>query len=160
MNALLLTALLLGGADSLTPMKVHGLTIKAPMWNATDTQEGRIWDSPGSEAKMELSVYAVDPKRPAQQCLDQLMEKLHENMGKEGWDTLLIGAQPAVRKVTTDYVGEENAEKTEANKISTVTYVGCNGASKWVLTMSSNASKSARFGVLLKAIVTSIAYGK
>ena len=157
MNALLLTALLLSGADSLTSTRVAGLTLKAPGgWKVTDATDGKSWEAPGNEAQMELTVFNVDPRRGAQECLDQLLEKL----GKEGWDKLTIGAQPAVRKVTTDYVGDADAGKTDANKVSTVMYVGCNGATKWVMTMSSNSSKSVRFGAVLKAIVASVSYGK
>ncbi|MBS1150423.1 MAG: hypothetical protein H6Q89_2121 [Myxococcaceae bacterium] len=157
MNALLVTALLLSGADSLTATRVAGLGLKAPSgWTTSDATDGKSWEAPGNEAQMELTVYPVDPKRPAQECLDQLLEKL----GKEGWDTLVIGAAPAVRKVTTDYVGAADAGKSDANKVSTVTYVGCNGATKWVLTMSSNSTKSGRFGAVLKAIVGSISYPK
>ena len=157
MNALLLTALLLSGADSLTATRVLGLGLKAPAgWKVTEATDGKSWEAPGNEAQMELTVFAVDPKRDAQICLDQLLEKL----GKDGWDKLNVGAQPAVRKVTTDYVGEADAGKTEANKVSTVMYVGCNGATKWVLTMSSHSTKSVRFGAVLKAIVTSISYSK
>ena len=157
MNALLLTALLLSGADTLTSTKVGGLSLKAPAsWAVSEATDGKSWESPGNEAQMELTVFNVDPKRPSQICLDQLLEKL----GKDGWDTMVIGAAPAVRKVVTDYVGEPDAGKVDANKISTVTYVGCNGATKWVLTMSSHSTKSVRFGAVLKAIVTSISYGK
>ena len=158
MNALLiLTALSLSGADSLTATRVAGLSLKAPAgWKVSEASDGKNWEAPGNEGQLELTVFPVDPKRPAQQCLDQLLEKL----GKDGWDALQIGAQPAVRKVTTDYVGAADAGKTDANKISTVTYVGCNGATKWVMTMSSNSAKSARFGAVLKAIVGSISYGK
>ena len=156
MIALVLT-LLLSGADSLTATKVQGLSLKAPNgWTVAEATDGKSWEAPGNEAQMELTVFKVDPKRPAQECLDQLLEKI----GKDGWDKLMIGKQPAVRKVTTDYVGPEDAGRTDANKVSTVMYVGCNGETKWVLTMSSSSSKSMRFGAVLKAIVTSITYGK
>ena len=157
MNALLLTALLLSGADSLTATKVGGLALKAPAnWKVSEATDTKSWEAPGNEAQMELTVFPVDPKRAAQECLDQLLDKL----GKDGWDTLPIGGQPGVRKVTTDYVGAADAGKTDANKVSTVTYVGCNGATKWVLTMSSKSSKSSRFGSVLKALTASIVYGK
>ena len=88
MNALLITALLLSGADSLTATKVAGLALKAPAgWTVSDATDGKSWEAPGNEAQMELTVFAVDPKRPAQECLDQLLEKI----GKDGWDKLDIG---------------------------------------------------------------------
>ena len=121
MNALLITALLLSGADSLTATKVLGLALKAPAeWKATDATDGKSWEAPGNEAQMELTVFAVDPKRPAQQCLDQILDKL----GKDGWDAIAVGTQPGARKVTIDYVGAADAGKTEANKVSTVMYPG------------------------------------
>ncbi len=156
MNAYILTALLLSAADSLTATKVGGLTLKAPAgWVVTEASDGRHWESPGMQAQMELTVFRVDPHRPAQECLDQLLEKL----GKGGWDTAKIGGQPAVRKVINDFVGPPDAGKTDENRVSTVTYVGCNGKTKWVLSMSSKSAKSVRFGAVLKAIVGSISYG-
>ena len=159
MNAMILTmALVLGGAaDSLTTAKVGGLTLKAPAgWVATDADDGKNWEEPTRAAQLELTVFKVDPRRKAQDCLDQLLEKL----GKNGWDKLSIGGEPAVRKVTIDYVGEADAGKTDANKVSTVMYVGCNGSTKWVMSMTSTSNKSARFGAVLKTIVESIAYAK
>lgn len=157
MNALLLTALLLSGADSLTATKVGGLSFKAPAsWTVTDASDGKGWKAPGDEAQMEVSVFNVDPKRAAQECVDQLVAGLE----KATWDKVMVGGAPAVRKVTTDYVGEGEAAKTDANKVSTVMYVGCNGSTKWVLTMSSNTSKAARFGAVLKAIIATVSYGK
>ncbi len=159
MNAMILTVALVlgGGADSLSAVKLTGLALKAPSaWIATNADNGKNWEEPGKAAQLELTVFKVDPKRKAQECLDQLLEKL----GKDGWDKLTIGGEPAVRKVTTDYVGEADAGKTDANKVSTVMYVGCNGATKWVMSMTSTASKSARFGAILKTIVGSIAYEK
>ena len=167
MNAMILTMALVlgGGAESLTAVKVGALSLKAPSaWTATDADDengkGKNWDEPGKAAKLELSVYKVDPRQQAQACLDKLMVPLFEKMGKDGWDKLPIGGEPAVRKVTTDFVGEGEAAKTDANKVSTVTYVGCNGSTKWVMSMTSTASKSARFGAVLKAVVGSIAYEK
>jgi hypothetical protein len=158
MNAMLLTvALVLSGADSLSLTKVKGLELKAPSsWASTDVEDGRNWEEPGKSAQLELSVFKVAPRRNPQECLNQLLEKL----GKDGWDTVNVGGSPAVRKVTNDYVGDADAGKTEANKVSTVMYVGCNGATKWVMSMTSAAPKAGRFGAVLKAVVTSIAYEK
>ena len=62
--------------------------------------------------------------------------------------------------MTFDYVGDsDEAKKNEANKVNTVSYVGCNGQTKWVMSMTSKASKASRFGVLLKRVVDSIGYG-
>ena len=158
MNGLfLLVGLSLAGADSLVTTQVLGLELKAPSsWAVTDAADGKNWEAPGREAQLELAVFSVEPKRKAKECLDQLLDQL----GKSGWDSLALGAQPAVRKVTTDYLGAVDGGRADGNKITTVTYVGCNGATKWVLTMSSNSSKSARFGAVLKAIVGSISYRK
>ena len=70
-----------------------------------------------------------------------------------------MGGQPAYKKVITDWIGDsEEAKKDEKNKATTVSYVGCNGKTKWVMSMSSRVSKAARFGVVLKRIVESITY--
>jgi hypothetical protein len=62
--------------------------------------------------------------------------------------------------LTVDWVGEgEEAKKNEANKVNTISYVGCNGQTKWVMSMTSKAQKASRFGVVLKRVVESIAYG-
>jgi hypothetical protein len=157
MNALLLAALLLSGVDSLSSTKVFGLALKAPAgWKVTEEADGRNWAAPNDEAQMELTVFPVDPKRPAQQCLEQLLERI----GADGWDPVKVGAAPAVRKVVTDYLGPADAGQIASNKVSTVTYVGCNGSTKWVLTMSSESAKSIRYGAVLKAIIGSISYGK
>ncbi len=161
MNALILTtALLLSGSDALKTTKISGLTLRAPAeWQSAPTDVGRKW-TPGSEADLEISVWPVDPKRTPQECLDQLIAKLHENMGTDGWERTVVGTQPAVRKITTDYIGNDERAKTPENKVTTVTTVGCNGITKWVLTMSSVSSKSPRYGAVLKAVIGSIVYGK
>lgn len=162
MTALIFTAaLVLSGVDSLSTTRVASLELKAPAnWAVSEATDGRSWDAPGNEGGLELSVWPVYPVQMAQQCIDGLLEKVMASMGKDGWEKLSIGGQPALRKVLTDFVGGPDAGKTEANKVTTVTYVGCNGATKWSLSMSSNTSRSIRFGAVLKAIVASIAYGK
>lgn len=162
MTALIFTAaLVLSGADTLTSTKLAGLELKAPgSWAVSTATDGRSWEAPGNEAQLELSVFPVNPQQKPQECIDALLEKVKVSMGADGWEKLTVGAQPGLRKILTDYVGGPDAGKTEANKVTTVTYVGCNGATKWVMTMSSNTSRSIRFGAVLKAIIASITYGK
>lgn len=164
MIALLAALLLTGGADSLTTVKVGAVSMKAPASWPTETEgdgqtAGKIWKAPEGDGELGLSVFPVDPPKDAKECLDELLQR-DAQKGKS-WDKLTFGGAPAVRNVTTDYVGDgPDAGKIEANKVTTVTYIGCNGAAKWVLTMTSKASKSARFGPLLKTITGSIAYAK
>lgn len=160
MNALIVALLLAGGADALGTVKVGGLSLKAPAgWKTADESDGKGWESPDGDGQLELSVFVVDPKKDAQACLDELLAR--DAQKAKTWDKLKLGDHPAVRNVTTDYLGDgPDAGKTDANKVTTVTYIGCNGATKWVLSMSSQASKSARFGPMLKAITGSITYAK
>jgi hypothetical protein len=154
MTALALTlALALGGADSLAKQTLGGLTFKAPtQWEKTQ---------PGERVRLcvrpeDVTVFPVDPQRPAKTCVNQMVEAL----GTEGFTSLTLGAQPASKKVTTDFVGEGEEAKTDANKVTTTSIVGCNGKTKWVMTWTSKTAQGARFGPILKRVMDSIGYGK
>lgn len=150
------TALLVLSADPLTGGQMGNLAFKAPAdWARSSSDEGTTWESKDKAAKVELSVYPVDPRRDAALCLDQLLKAL----ASDGWAQVKVGGAPAAWKAVSDFVGEGEAAKVEKNKVNTVTYVGCNGDTKWVLTMTSPAPQAARFGPLLKRIVDSMKYG-
>lgn len=151
----LVVSLTLGGTDSLSKQSLQGLNFKGPtQWQKAVPDANSIqWNEPASGAEMAVSVFPVDPVRPAKLCVKQLVEAL----GTEGFEALTLGAQPASKKVTVDYVGDE---KIDANKVSTTTVVGCNGQKKWVLTWTGKVSMSARFGPVLKRVLDSISYAK
>ena len=159
----LVLVLSLNASDTLSKAQVGDLSIKLPSskdWKSEETQEAngktRAVSSTDGDAQIDISVFAVDPRREAQLCVEQLLKAL----GPEGYEATKIGGSPAFKKLTTDYVGDsDEAKKNEANKVNTVSYVGCNGQTKWVMSMTSKASKAARFGVLLKRVVDSISYG-
>lgn len=159
---LFLMLLTLNASDTLVKAQVGDLAVKLPQskdWKSEETTEAngktRAVSSTDGEAQIDISVFAVDPRREAQVCVEQLLKAL----GPEGYEATTIGGSPAYKKVTTDYVGDnDEAKKNEANKVNTVSYVGCNGQTKWVMSMTSKAAKAARFGVLLKRVVDSIAY--
>jgi hypothetical protein len=154
----LVVALSLAGSDSLAKVSLLGLNFKGPTrWTKTTPDANSFtWAESDSGAEFAVSVYPVDPQRPAKACVDQLVEAL----GTEGFTTLMLGAQPAAKKVMTDFVGEGEAAKTDANKVTTTTVTGCNGKTKWVLTWTSKTSEGARFGPMLKRVLESISYGK
>ena len=79
---------------------------------------------------------------------------------RRGFSPLTLGAQPASRKITTDYVGEGEEAKIDANKVTTTTVIGCNGKTKWVMTWTSKTSAGSRFGPILKRVLDSMGYGK
>jgi hypothetical protein len=82
-------------------------------------------------------------------------------LGKEGWETVTIGKAPAAKKIATEMKEPDGeGESKEPVEVQTNSYVGCNGATKWVLTVSMSSSKKARFDPLAKKIVDSIAYAK
>lgn len=150
----LLVLVTLGAGDTLKAVKVGALTVRAPTgWKQAAAEAGLSFSE--GAATLEISVYPVDPAREAKVCVDQLVQAV----GGE-WTALKLGGAPAVRKVSTDYVGEGEGAKTEANKVSTVQYMGCNGSTKWVLTATSTAAKAARFGPVFKKVAESVTYGK
>lgn len=160
MNALLLV-LALGSSDMLGKVAVGDLSLKLPQskdWTTQDADDangkGKVAKSNDGEAQIDVNVYGVDPRREPKLCVEQLLKAL----GSDGYEAATVGGFPAYKKVTTDYVGEGEAAKKDANKVNTISYVGCNGQTKWIMSMTSKASKASRFGVLLKRIVESIAY--
>ena len=136
----------------------RGLCLKAPIgWGQSQADTHSLtWEEPRAAASLSLSVYPVDPQRPAQACLTQLVEAL----GKEGFAAMTLGAQPASKKVTIDFIGQGQEAKVDAKKVSTATVLGCDGKTKWVLTWTAKVSESARFEPLFKRVLDSISYGK
>lgn len=148
-------SLTLGGADTLSSNTINKLTFKGPaQWQKAQPDINSLeWLEPESGASMAISVFPVDPIRPATACVKQIVEAL----GSEGFNAITVGAQPASRKITNDYVGEQ---KTDANKVTTTTLVGCNGKTKWVLTWTAKTSQGGRFGPMLKRVLDSFSYAK
>ncbi|HEY0882044.1 MAG TPA: hypothetical protein VGD87_10965 [Archangium sp.] len=154
----LVLVLALGGVDSLSKQTLQGLVFKGP--TSWEKQEGDAntlsWKTTDGEAEMAVSVYEWDKARPTAGCLKPMLEAL----GSEGFTVTTMATNPAAKKVTTDYLGEEGAEKTDANKVTTTTVIGCSGKIRWVLTWSAKTSEGARFGPILKRVLESISYGK
>jgi hypothetical protein len=157
--ALFLSMTLSGSAsDSLASVQVGKLQFRAPTkWEsvAQDEETTKEWKF-SDDASLAVSVFPVDPVRPAKACVDQLVEAL----GKDGFSAAPVGTQPAAKKTVSDFVGEGEESKTDANKVTTTTYLGCNGRTKWVLTFSSKTKEAARFGPVLKRVVDSVKYQK
>lgn len=150
--------LVLSGTDSLAKQTLQGLSFKAPtQWTKTPADDNTLqWSDPDSGAEFAVSVYAVDPQRPASACLKQVVEAL----GTEGFTPLTLASQPASKKIATDFVGEGEEAKLDANKVTTTTVVGCNGKVRWVMTWTAKTTQGARFGPILKRVLDSISYGK
>lgn len=142
------------GADPLATAVVKGLTVKLPTsgWFRTDTEDGVAIEEKAGGATLELSVYPVDPKRTPRQCMAQLKEAIGE-----GYTDVTVGGFPAARRVQIDRLGGPDAG-SDAPRVSTVSYVGCNGSLKWVLSLGSNQAQAARFGVVLMRVVDSLKY--
>ncbi len=158
----LILALCLGASDTLAKTAIGDLSIKLPQskdWRWQDSDDangkGKSVSSMDGEAQIEVSVYAVDPRRDAKVCVDQLLKALKP----DGYDAVTVGGFPAYKKVSQDFVGEGDDAKKDANRVTTVSYVGCSGQTKWLMSMTSKTSKAARFGVVLKRVIDSIAYG-
>jgi hypothetical protein len=158
-----------GGVDRLAKVSLQGLTFKGPVeWTRSQPDENSIqWDEPESGAVMAVSVFPVDPQRPAKACVNQMVDAL----GKEGFSAVTLGAQPASKKVITDQMGQpatvaledggtQEVMKPTGEKATTTTAVGCNGKVKWLVTWTAKTSEGARFGPILKRVLDSISYGK
>ncbi|MEW5737690.1 MAG: hypothetical protein AB1938_02125 [Myxococcota bacterium] len=159
MNALLVAvALISGGTDTLTKASLNKLNFKAPTsWAvSSDDDASKTWTAPDDAASMSVSAFPVDPVRPAQACVNEMLEKL----GKDGFEAVKLGGQPAQKKVETNYLGEADAGQSDENKVTTTTVIGCNGKVRWVLTWTSKTSLGARFGPMLKRVLDSVSYGK
>lgn len=160
MSALLLSlALITGGSgDTLGKVSIGKLSFKAPTkWTATSEDEStKSWAAEGDLAQFSVSAYPVDPIRPAQACVNEMLEKL----GKEGFAAVKLGGQPAQKKIETDYVGEADAGQSDENKVTTTTVIGCNGKVRWVMTWTSRVKEATRFGPMLKRVLDSVSYGK
>lgn len=152
MNAApLLVALLLSGADDLTAVTHGRLQVQVPKgW--THERGSDRWDAPSKKASFELSVFPVQPQRDGKVCLGQLLEAL----GGQGWSELTVGGAPAARKVSTEKSRPEGNEAPV--EVETHSYVGCNGSTKWVLTLTASAGDVRRYGSLANKMVASIRY--
>jgi hypothetical protein len=146
------------GSDSLAPVSLQGLSFKAPSsWVKEAPDENSMeWSAPDEAAKLAISVYVNDKLQPASGCVKKMLDAV----GKEGFEPLSIGAQPASKKITTDFVGEANDAKTDANKVTTTTVLGCNGKIRWLITWSAKTAEGARLGPIYKRIIESVSYGK
>ncbi|MFO0599013.1 MAG: hypothetical protein U0228_27135 [Myxococcaceae bacterium] len=161
-----------GGVDRLGNAELLGLKFKAPVeWQKTNPDDNSLqWDEPESGAVMGVTVFPVDPQRPARACLNQMVDAL----GKDGFTMVTLGTQPAAKKVATDQLADPNAPAPEAPadggpmpepvksgpRVTSTTVIGCNGKVKWVLTWTAKTTEGARFGPILKRVLESIAYGK
>lgn len=131
-----------------TDAQVLGLKLKLPSdWQETVRQDTHRFEPPSGDAGLELSVYPVTP-RPADTCVNQLLQALRE----PGWERVRIGNAPAARKRSKD----ASPEKKEA--YDTLTFLGCNGRLKWVMTLSSRMDGVRGTQPLAERIVRTVRY--
>lgn len=171
MHALVVGLLLSQAGESLTRHDFKGITVRAPKSWAISAEEetSKEWASGDERAQMAFSAFPVDPVRPARACVKQLIEAVQGAKGEgdapgstaaPAFSNTTIGGQPAAKKITTDFIAEKEEDKTDANKVTTTTIVGCNGKTKWLLTFSNRTADGAKSGALLKRVIDSITYVK
>ena len=159
MSALgVLSVLVLAGGDVLSPVGLQGLSFKAPVgWQREQVDPNSLeWTDAGQQAKLAVSVYQLERPLPAEGCVKKMVEAL----GTQGFEMLSLGGRPAAKKITSDFLGEGEAAKTEDNRITTTSVVGCSGRVKWLLTFTAKTSRAPRFGPVLKRILESVSYRK
>lgn len=136
------------GDEPWTDTRVLGLEFKLPAdWQETVRQETHRFEPPSGDFGIELSVYPVTPREP-ELCVSQLLKALSE----PGWQKTRAGAAPAALKRSRD----ASPDKKEAYE--TVTYLGCNGRIKWVMTLSSRLEGGRGVQSLADRVVKSVHY--
>jgi hypothetical protein len=171
MHTIALGLLLAQAGVSLSRHEFKGITIRAPKsWAiSAEDETSKEWANSDDRAQMAFSAFPVSPIRPARACVKQLLEAVQGAKGEgnapgstpaPGFTSTIIGGQPAAKRITTDFIAESQEEKTDANKVTTTTIVGCNGKTKWLLTFANRTVDGAKSGALLKRVVDSITYSK
>ncbi len=131
-----------------TDAKVLGLEFKLPAdWQETVRQDTHRFEPPSGDLGVELSVYPVTPREP-ELCVSQLLKALNE----PGWERARAGGSPAARKRSRD----ASPDKKEAYE--TVTYLGCNGRIKWVMTLSSRLEGGRGIQPIAERVLKSVHY--
>ncbi|WP_224242727.1 hypothetical protein [Hyalangium gracile] len=142
-----------GGSAEMKKYQVKTLSLQVPADWERSTHEGtEKFRSPTGEAFFTLDVGAVQTAgMKAQVCLDKMMAA----MGAEGWEKLRLAKNPAARRVNVD-----NATEDGANKVRSVTYIGCSGKTTWSIIFSSDDKKKDELEPVLKKITQSVSYAK
>jgi hypothetical protein len=158
--ALLLTSLLLSATpdDSLAPRSLKGIKVKLPAaWDQKTQEDGSLrFDTPAKDGWLELQVFPVDPKRDGKVCLDQLLQAL----GRDGWEPTTVGGAPAARKETHETgTGKREDNSDISVEVQSNMFVGCNGSTKWVLTVAMGITQQGRLSTLTQKIIGSVGYG-
>jgi hypothetical protein len=170
MLAFVIAAALAQEGESLQKHEFKGVSMKAPKsWSVTGEEEGgKEWATDDDRAQMAFASFPVDPVRPSRVCVKQLTEAVSQVPLPDGgvavssipFTNTTVGGQPAARQITTDFIGDKEEDKVEANKVTTTTIVGCNGRTKWLLTFTNRTIGGAKAGALLKRVIDSITYSK
>ncbi|HZH02277.1 MAG TPA: hypothetical protein VEY30_00755 [Myxococcaceae bacterium] len=136
------------GAEIWTDARVMGLEFKVPSeWRETVRQETHRFEPPSGDAGLEVSVYPVTP-RDSTLCVSQLLEALNE----KGWESVRMGGEPGAKKRLRD------AAPDKKEGYETVTYLGCNGRWKWVMTLSSRLGSGPATQAMAEKLSRSVRY--
>lgn len=159
-TGLVLLLALAGKSDAvrMADQQYERLKFKAPSeWKKASAPDGTGAEWSDADMRVSMSVFAVDPIRPAKACLDQILEVLK-------WQDpslISIGLAPAAKKVEHDVVKEpKQGGEPEEKKVTTTTFVGCDGRTKWVLTIVGPTAQAVKLGQVVKRVSESIKYGK
>ena len=143
---------------SLAPTAFQGLSFKAPTgWKkGTPDQHSVEWAAPRDAAKVAVSVFPVGQASVASGC----MKKMLDALGPGGFEAMTLGAQPAARKITSDFIGRRRKRPRwrrtrhhhHADRLQRADEVGHD--------LEREDPEAARFGPMLKRIIESISYGK
>ncbi len=147
-----------GDAVRMADQQYERLKFKAPAeWKKAPAEDGSGAEWANEDMRVSMSVFPVDPIRPAKACLDQIVEALK-------WESpmvMSVGLAPAAKRVEHDVVKEaKEGGEPEEKKVTTTTFVGCDGRTKWVLTIVGPTAQAVKLGQVVKRVSESIKYGK
>lgn len=157
MRALLLMASLLSTQAPSAPVSkpavasAKGVSVTAPEgWVPSKDGDTFVFSSPGKDAQLRVDLFAKDKQGDAQDCLDQLVEKLAANdkASKDSYAAGVIDSQPSATQVTF----------TEDRKHRQKRLVGCNGRSYFLIDWVELTHSGPKYEKAFTKLLTGIKY--
>lgn len=141
-----------GAVHALGGVKLGGVLMLAPLkWPLVVPSEAEyVWTAPDGQSAISLVVMAMTPPRLGADVVDEAVERL----GTKGFETMKLGAHPAAKKTTTDFVGSA----VKGNEVLTTVVVGSNGRVRFGLTATWSKKTAALYAPILKRCIESVGY--
>ena len=99
-----------------------------PTWRRWATYNR--WDQPFGAAGFYIDVFPMQNATTPEDCMQRIASAISE----QGWEVMSVDGIPAMRRVSSDY------EPSTKDLMYNLTFIGCNGEQKWVLTFTSSST--------------------